>query len=153
MSFSFPFFGRKINKFTVTTAGALLLGNSDAEIPTPSHIAPFLSNFPPGNDRVRFTDHEGSFTAEWTEHYLHDDRHKQEYQVNVYQDGSITFLYKNLLPQLFDLAAETGYPIQIGLQDGFAVKQDKDDVRDGGESVFITCHVPYSIYGTVRYFQ
>ncbi len=129
LTFDFPFFGRVVDSLSVSTAGALIFTARDAEVPTPSHIAPLLSSLPPGHDDILFVNDEDDdeFTAQWTKHYLHNDRVKQVVQVKLTADGRVVFLYHNLLAQLLDQAEETGYPIVIGMQDGFAQEDNDDD--------------------------
>ena len=47
-------------------------------------------------------------------------------QLTIYADGSMTFLYQNLLPQLLRMAEDEGYPVVIGVQEGFAKPDDVD---------------------------
>ena len=47
-------------------------------------------------------------------------------QLTIYADGSMTFLYQNLLPQLLQMAEDGGYPVVIGIQEGFAKPDDVD---------------------------
>ena len=63
---------------------------------------------------------------EWVKHYLHDDHIRLRMQLTIYNDGSMTFLYKNLLPQLLRAAEDEGYPVVIGVQEGFAKPDDVD---------------------------
>ena len=67
-----------------------------------------------------------SFTVEWVKHYLHDDHMRLRMQLTIYSDGSMTFLYQNLLPQLLRAAEDEGYPVVIGVQEGFAKPDDVD---------------------------
>lgn len=142
LSFAFPFFGRTISKLIVTSAGAVILGNLDEPIPCPSHIAPLLSSLPPGNDTCDFAEAggkthfqafvnyevylqisswTGSFTVQWKKHFLHM---RESFELTIYEDGSMVFIYHNLIAPLLKKAKDSGYPVLIGLQDSFAV-QDK----------------------------
>ncbi len=57
LSFPFPLFGGVVRNLTVTTAGALITGNSEDKLRLPSHIAPFLTNIPLSeNDKTVFYD-------------------------------------------------------------------------------------------------
>ena len=47
MKFDFDFFGQTIHDIIITSSGAILTGDKDAEIDLPNHIAPFLSSLPP----------------------------------------------------------------------------------------------------------
>ncbi len=38
----------------------------------------------------------------------------------------MTFLYQNLLPQLLEKAKDTGYPVLIGLEEGFTASTEGD---------------------------
>ena len=77
---------------------------------------------------MRILRHESSnsFTVEWIKHYLHDDHIRLKMQLTIYADGSMTFLYQNLLPQLLQMAEDGGYPVVIGIQEGFAKPDDVD---------------------------
>ena len=70
-----------------------------------------------------------SFTVEWIKHYLHDDHIRLRMQLTIYADGSMTFLYQNLLPQLLQIAEDEGYPVVIGVQEGFAKPDDVDQSK------------------------
>jgi hypothetical protein len=62
-------------------------------------------------------------------HYLKDDHIRQRLQLTIYPDGSMTFLYQNLLPELLDLADSSGYPVVIGAQEGFTKPDNVDDSK------------------------
>jgi len=53
LKFSFPFFGRRVDRLVVSTGGALLMDAPAADEGTangktaPSHVAPFLTGLPP----------------------------------------------------------------------------------------------------------
>ena len=66
---------------------------------------------------------------EWLKHYLHDDRVRLKMQLTIYADGSMTVLYENLLPRLLEVAEEEGYPVVVGIQEGFARPDDVDQCK------------------------
>ena len=63
---------------------------------------------------------------EWVKHYLHDDHVRLRMQLTLYADGSVTVLYENLLPRLLEAAGQEGYPVVVGIQEGFAKADDVD---------------------------
>ena len=133
LSFVFPFFGRNVTNVTLATAGAILTGPADdVDLAVPSHIAPFLTTIEQDSrDTIEFHDAGNSFTVEWLGHFLHDDHVRQRTQVTLYADGSMIFLYQNVLPALLDKIDEGGYVAVIGVQDGFAKKDDVNDSEYG----------------------
>ncbi len=65
LSFSFPFYGRRVRRVVVSSAGGVILsadvgadGHVEHEEPqmVPSHAAPFMSSLPPGDDEVLYYD-------------------------------------------------------------------------------------------------
>ena len=50
LNFDFDFYGQTIREIIISSSGAILTGNKDAEIDLPNHIAPFLSFLPPSED-------------------------------------------------------------------------------------------------------
>ena len=60
LSFAFPFYGTEVDTVTVTSAGAVLIGDSnfdDGVMVLPSHVAAFLTSMPrEAKDTVEFTD-------------------------------------------------------------------------------------------------
>ena len=60
LSFAFPFYGTEVDTVTVTSAGAVLIGDSnlyDGIMVLPSHVAAFLTSMPrEAKDTVEFTD-------------------------------------------------------------------------------------------------
>ena len=54
-----------------------------------------------------------------------NDDHKLEFQVKLYPNGNIWFIYHNIKVEAKQAAQQTGYPVIIGLQNGFATK-DKE---------------------------
>ena len=71
----------------------------------------------------------------WTKRYRDDHHKKQEFQVTIYADGSMVFLYKNLFQELIQLSQAVGYPLTIGLQEGFAAE---DVTNPEGKDNFCT---------------
>ena len=59
-------------------------------------------------------------------HYLHDDHVRLRMQLTLYADGSVTILYENLLPRLLEAAGQEGYPVVVGIQEGFVKADDVD---------------------------
>ena len=76
-----------------------------------------------------------SFSVHWTKRYRDDHHKKQEFQVTIYADGSMVFLYKNLFQELIQLSQAVGYPLTIGLQEGFAAE---DVTNPEGKDNFCT---------------
>ena len=60
LSFAFPFFGTEVDTLTVSSAGAVLIGDSDHDdggMILPSHVAAFLTSMPrETKDSVEFAD-------------------------------------------------------------------------------------------------
>ena len=60
LSFAFPFFGTEVDTLTVSSAGAVLIGDSDLDdgsMILPSHVAAFLTSMPrETKDTVEFAD-------------------------------------------------------------------------------------------------
>ena len=60
LSFAFPFFGTEVDTLTVSSAGAVLIGDSDLDdggMILPSHVAAFLTSMPrESKDTVEFAD-------------------------------------------------------------------------------------------------
>ncbi len=52
LPFELPFFGRTVKTLTVSTSGALLLGDRRNALQLPSHIAVLFSMLPPGEEPV-----------------------------------------------------------------------------------------------------
>lgn len=72
------------------------------------------------------------FVVQWKKHYLDDPRSRQEFQASLYPDGTVRFLYEYLDERLLDLAGDRGYPVLVGLQDGFAAPDG-----DGGRVAYL----------------
>ena len=126
-----------VNTLTLSSAGGVLLGNEKAPIHIPSHIAPLLSTLPPGEDHVRFVDTGTKFQIHWTLHHNQDNKRRLGVQLWIYEDGSMTIMYQNLLGEMLKLAeSQTEYPVIIGLQEGWAVPP-----MDDGKG---TCIMPAS---------
>lgn len=60
LSFAFPFYGTEVDTVTVSSAGAVLIGDSnfdDGVMVLPSHVAAFLTSMPKeAKDTVEFAD-------------------------------------------------------------------------------------------------
>ena len=60
LSFAFPFYGTEVDTVTVTSAGAVLIGDpsiDDGVMVLPSHVAAFLTSMPrEAKDTVEFAD-------------------------------------------------------------------------------------------------
>ena len=60
LSFAFPFYGTEVETVTVTSAGAVLIGDSNFDagvMVLPSHVAAFLTSMPKeAKDTVEFAD-------------------------------------------------------------------------------------------------
>jgi hypothetical protein len=52
LPFKFPFYGRTVTTLSVSTSGALLLGDRRNALQLPSHIAVLFSMLPPGEEPV-----------------------------------------------------------------------------------------------------
>jgi hypothetical protein len=61
--------------------------------------------------------------AQWEKHIDGDDHHIIKFRLKLYPDGTIRFIYRNILSVTADAAKKTGYPIIIGVQDGFATQK------------------------------
>ena len=48
-----------------------------------------------------------------------------DFQAKLYPHGYIEFIYHNIKLEAKKAATETGYPVIIGLQNGFVAKDDK----------------------------
>lgn len=119
-----PFFGRYVHQVMLTTAGCILTMHAEDIMQLPSHIAPFLTTIEPSDrDLVLFEDnlhHGQDFLVQWERHFDGNDKHKLRFQVRIYLDGTVTFVYENLLTAARNRAAQTQYGSIVGLQDGFA---------------------------------
>ena len=124
-----PFYGRYINNVILTTGGGLLTGSindASTELQIPSYIAPFLTGMPPSDrDTVIFNDtldKGGEFVLQWDKHHGPDDKNlRLQVQLRILLDGTLSFLYKNFHQAILDVIDDKGYPLAIGLKDGFAV--------------------------------
>ena len=61
--------------------------------------------------------------AQWERHIDTDDHHIVKFRAKIFPDGTIRFIFKNFQPGLKDVAAKSGFPTIVGIQDGFATKK------------------------------
>ena len=61
--------------------------------------------------------------AQWERHIDADDHHIVKFRAKIFPDGTIRFIFKNFQPGLKDVAAKSGFPTIVGIQDGFATKK------------------------------
>ena len=61
---------------------------------------------------------------QWIKYVDGDTNHKLEFQAKLYPNGEIWFVYHNIVVEAKQAAQATGYPIIIGLQNGFAAKDN-----------------------------
>ena len=121
-----PFYGRYINNVILTTGGGLLTGNiNDSLLQIPSYIAPFLTAMPASDrDTLIFNDtldKGGEFVLQWDKHHGPDDKNLRiQVQLRILLDGTLSFLYKNFHQDILDVIDDKGYPLSIGLRDGFS---------------------------------
>ena len=124
-----PFYGRYINNVILTTGGGLLTGDINDSLQLPSYIAPFLTAFPVSDrDVVIFNDtldKGGEFVLQWDKHHGTDDKNlRLQVQLRILLDGTLSFVYKNFHQAILDVIDDKGYPLAIGLRDGFAANTD-----------------------------
>ena len=122
-----PFYGRYINNVILTTGGGLLTSmDINDSLQIPSYIAPFLTALPASDrDTLIFNDtldKGGEFVLQWDKHHGPDDKNlRLQVQLRILLDGTLSFLYKNFHQAILDVIDDKGYPLAIGLKDGFAV--------------------------------
>lgn len=98
---SFPFYGHDINHVYVTTAGLLSM-SPDLDNISPTHfIAPYMAHFNPhlwNGSSLHFKTTEDSFIVEWRNMFERRKNVNQplQFQVIIYSNGTIIFLYKKL---------------------------------------------------------
>ena len=102
------------------------INDASTELQIPSYIAPFLTGMPPSDrDTVIFNDtldKGGEFVLQWDKHHGPDDKNlRLQVQLRILLDGTLSFLYKNFHQAILDVIDDKGYPLAIGLKDGFAV--------------------------------
>lgn len=133
-----PFFGRYISNAVLTTAGGLLTASMNDSMDLPNFIAPFLTPIPPSDrDTVIFydkLDRGEDLVVQWDKHIGDDDDNRLHIQLRILLDGSMSFLYNNFQVAGRNIIQSKGYPILIGLRDGFSV-MDMDKPK--GKSIRI----------------
>ena len=121
-----PFYGRYINNVILTTGGGLLTSmDINDSLQIPSYIAPFLTALPASDrDTLIFNDtldKGGEFVLQWDKHHGPDDKNlRLQVQLRILLDGTLSFLYKNFGQAILDVIDDKGYPLSIGLRDGFS---------------------------------
>ena len=68
------------------------------------------------------------FVIQWIKYVDGNDEHKLEFQVKLFPNGDIWFIYHNIVLDAKKAAEQTGYPVIIGLQNSFAGK-DKETAK------------------------
>ena len=66
-------------------------------------------------------DKGGEFVLQWDKHHGPDDKNlRLQVQLRILLDGTLSFLYKNFHQDILDVIDDKGYPLSIGLRDGFS---------------------------------
>ena len=65
------------------------------------------------------------FVVQWTKYVDGKDEDKLEFQVHLFPNGDIWFIYHNIKSEAKKAARDTGYPVIIGLSNSFIVKDEK----------------------------
>ena len=66
-------------------------------------------------------DKGGEFVLQWDKHHGPDDKNLRiQVQLRILLDGTLSFLYKNFHQDILDVIDDKGYPLSIGLRDGFS---------------------------------
>ncbi|XP_064402119.1 plexin domain-containing protein 2-like [Halichondria panicea] len=127
--FDFPYYGHTINSISVTTGGFLYASNyTHAELIALTHnIAPLQADFnPETNDTARIFIYSTSdrFTVQWNQVHNHDHVNDGPFtfQVSLFQDGSIHFVYREIPLAVSDINNEN-HPVEVGLSDSFYVDE------------------------------
>ena len=71
---------------------------------------------------------DDQFVIQWVKYVDGNDEHKLEFQVKLFANGNIWFIYHNIVLDAKKAAEQTGYPVIIGLQNSFAGK-DKETAK------------------------
>jgi hypothetical protein len=103
LPFAFPFFGRSYTEVFVNSDGNLTFGEADSAsvarnvgrlVGGPPRIAPLLADFDPSSGGSVATRTEGDrFLVSWTAVPQFDKTDRNTFQVALYADGRIEFLY------------------------------------------------------------
>ncbi|XP_063403730.1 plexin domain-containing protein 2-like isoform X2 [Mytilus trossulus] len=128
ISFNFPFYGRPINTFAITTQGFLYMStftHPQLNWAFTHHIAPLMGNFDTiGNDsHILYKDDGHSFVVEWRNVELNDQSEKgpYTYQTTLFKNGTILFAYKSV-PDT-DISGKL-WPVKVGVSDAFYFDRD-----------------------------
>ncbi|XP_077995857.1 uncharacterized protein LOC144449222 [Glandiceps talaboti] len=128
ISFRFPFYGHDVGRVVVATGGFIYVGPYIHKwLASTQYVAPLMANFDPSlhdYSIVRTKDNGTMFTTEWNTVYLQDhvDAGNFTFQASIYQDGKITFCYKNVAKDVSDIS-DRAHPVTIGLSDAFYVDE------------------------------
>ncbi|XP_052091124.1 plexin domain-containing protein 2-like [Mytilus californianus] len=128
ISFKFPFYGRPIYRFAITTQGFLYMSNfthPKLDWTFTHYIAPLMGNFDTiGNDsEILYKDDGHSFVVEWRNVELNDQPEKgpYTYQTTLFENGTILFAYKSV-PDT-DIFGKL-WPVKVGVSDAFYFDRD-----------------------------
>jgi len=115
LPFAFPFFGRSYTELFVNSDGNLTFGEADSAsvarnvgrlVGGPPRIAPLLADFDPSSGGSVATRAEGDrFLVSWASVPQFDKTDKNTFQVLLYTDGRIEFLYGTELSASIDEGA------------------------------------------------
>ncbi|XP_071139427.1 plexin domain-containing protein 2-like [Mytilus edulis] len=128
ISFNFPFYGRLMNIFAITTQGFLYMStftHPQLNWAFTHYIAPLMGNFDTiGNDsHILYKDDGHSFVVEWRNVELNDQPEKgpYTYQTTLFENGTILFAYKSV-PDT-DISGKL-WPVKVGVSDAFYFDRD-----------------------------